>query len=335
MKILVIKLGAVGDVLRTTSILPALKEKYRDAGIDWVTKKESLELLKNNPYIEDLYSIENLEAESLPMYDLVLNPDDEHDACRLASQVKKKRLIGGYIENGNRAYTKDSALWFDMGLISRFGKQKADQLKIKNKRTYQDMHFEMFGLENHKKYLPILVLEKKYINFADSFAEKNGIKKNGLVIGINTGAGGRWQDKKLGIAETAELIDNLSKEIKNSKLMLFGGPEEDKRNKKIKKMIKTEIIDAGCDNSLMEFSSLINLCDVLITSDSLAMHIGTALKKKVVAFFYPTSAAEIMLPPDGIKIIGDGKDYCSYKTKCDYPPKWDIDEMVKAAKSLV
>src|SRR3989338_3157496 len=114
MNILIIKLGAIGDVIRTTSVLPALKERYRDASIDWVTKKESIELLKNNPHIKNLYPIEGLDAESLPAYDLVLNPDDEHNACRLASKARKKRLIVDHIESGNRVYTKDSALWFDI-----------------------------------------------------------------------------------------------------------------------------------------------------------------------------------------------------------------------------
>ena len=37
----------------------------------------------------------------------------------------------------------------------------------------------------------------------------------------------------------------------------------------------------------------------------------------------------------GIKIVGKGNDYCSYKTKCTYPAEWDIDEIVNAAKKLV
>ena len=45
MNILIIKLGAIGDVIRTTSILPGLKSKY-NANIDWVTKQESFDVLK-------------------------------------------------------------------------------------------------------------------------------------------------------------------------------------------------------------------------------------------------------------------------------------------------
>ena len=95
--------------------------------------------------------------------------------------------------------------------------------------------------------------------------------------------------------KTSELIDKLNNQIKNSKILLFGGPEEKERNKKIKNLVKADIIDAGCDNSLMEFASLVNLCNVLVTSDSLALHIGVALKKKIICYFYPTSASEIEL----------------------------------------
>jgi ADP-heptose:LPS heptosyltransferase len=64
------------------------------------------------------------------------------------------------------------------------------------------------------------------------------------------------------------------------------------------------------------------------------MHIGTALKKKIIAFFYPTSASEIELYDKGVKIVGRGNSYCSYQKDCDSPPKWDTDEIVDAVKKL-
>ena len=116
---------------------------------------------------------------------------------------------------------------------------------------------------------------------------------------------------------------------------MFGGPEEEERNNKILGKINSNVINAGCKNSIMDFVSLVNLCNIIISSDSLAMHIGIALKKRVVAFFYPTSAAEIELYSKGIKIIGKGNSYCSYQTKCDDPPEWDIDGIVDAIKKLI
>ena len=334
MNILIIKLAAIGDVIRTTSILPGLREKFPDCSIAWVTKKESLDILKNNGLIQNVVAIENIKNDfDDEKLDLIISLDDDYDACKLAAGIKSKKLIGAYLKNGKAAYTEDSSLWFDMGLISKFGKERADRLKAENKKTYQEIMYKILNLK-YKTQEPVLVLGRKELEFGKKFAKSNGIENQKIVIGINTGAGGRWQDKKLSIGETAELIGRLKK-IENAKLLLFGGPEEKDRNKKIISLAKKDLIDAGTDNSLLEFAALVNLCDVLVTSDSLAMHIGTALKKKVVAFFYPTSAAEIELYSRGIKIIGKGKDYCSYKTKCHSPPKWDMDGIVNAVKSLI
>ncbi len=362
MEILIIKLGAIGDVIRTTSILPGLKEKYKNCSIGWVTKKESYYILKNNKLIDNMYLISEINREKnslnknffLKEYDLIINLDDDYEASELISKLNYKKVIGAYLANNNYlannqlVYTKDSSLWFDMGLISIFGKQKADVLKAKNKRTYQEIMYKILGLE-YRKQEPILMLNEEELNFGKKFSQKNDIKLSNLVIGINTGAGGRWQDKKLSIEKTAELINKLGKfhnmnKIDYIKLILFGGPEERERNKKIIQLVKTNkvigkvidnIIDAGCDNSLMEFASLVNLCNILVTSDSLALHIGTALKKKIIVFFGPTSSSEIELYSRGIKIIPKKGCLCCYKQRCDVPIEYEVNEIVKAIESSI
>ena len=251
MNILIIKLGAIGDVIRTTSILSGLKLKYKDCKIDWITKKESFDILKNNDLIKNIYLIDkNLAILENKNYELIINLDDEYNACKFATDVRHKNIIGAYLKDDKKIYTDNSSLWFDMGLISKFGKQKADELKVKNKDTYQDMIYKILNLD-YKKQEPILVLDRNELEFGKNFAQKNNINKKDLVIGINTGAGGRWQDKKLSIDKTAELIDKSNDEIKNVKILLFGGPEELERNRKIKELVKTNIIDAGCNNTMM------------------------------------------------------------------------------------
>lgn len=319
----------MGDVLRTTSLLPALKEKYPNCDIDWVTKAESIDLVKNNSNIRDLFELGN--SPERP-YDLVINFDDELAACELASSLDSKQLIGAYIDGGKRTYTDDSRSWFDMGLISKFGKEKADELKAKNERTYQDIHFSILELAEPKKYPPQIIMDDKNTHFAKDFASQNGIKNQDKVIGINTGSGGRWKDKKLSENDTVKIIKNL--QSTGAKIILFGGPEEKDRNKEILDQVQG-VIDAGCDNSILDFTALVDLCDVLLTSDSLAMHIGISLRKKIVAFFYPTSAAEIELYDNGKKIIGEGESYCSYQAECEVPPKWNVDEISNAIVGYV
>ena len=104
MNMLVIKLGAIGDVIRTTAILPGLKGKYPDGKIAWVTKKESFDILKNNNLIQKSVAIENsdngLDDEN---FDLVISLDDNYDACKLAAGIKSKKIIGAYLKGGKMA----------------------------------------------------------------------------------------------------------------------------------------------------------------------------------------------------------------------------------------
>ena len=130
--ILIIKLGALGDVLRTTSLLRVLS-----GNIFWVTAKDPLPLLPT----DKLKVVEiNKASEVLKgfFFDLILCLDDDYKAASLATILKKKTLIGSYIDNNNSlTYTNSSREWFDMELISRFGKEKADALKRANKKVYR------------------------------------------------------------------------------------------------------------------------------------------------------------------------------------------------------
>jgi len=92
MQILIIKLGAIGDVIRTTAVLPGLKEKFKDSVIDWITKKEALDILKNNNLINKIFLIdENAETElKNKEYNLIINLDDDNEACKLATETNHK-----------------------------------------------------------------------------------------------------------------------------------------------------------------------------------------------------------------------------------------------------
>jgi hypothetical protein len=53
-RLLVVKLDAMGDVLRSTALLPPLMEAHPRAAITWITRKESVPLLQRNPYVAEV-----------------------------------------------------------------------------------------------------------------------------------------------------------------------------------------------------------------------------------------------------------------------------------------
>ena len=61
MNLLIIKTGALGDVLRTSFIAQALKGKYREKNpkIFWLVSKKAINLLEANEFIDYLISEKN------------------------------------------------------------------------------------------------------------------------------------------------------------------------------------------------------------------------------------------------------------------------------------
>ncbi len=80
------------------------------------------------------------------------------------------------------------------------------------------------------------------------------------------------------------------------------------------------MIDTGGDHSLDDFFALIDLCDVLVTGDTLALHAAVALKKRVVALFGPTASREIDFYGRGTAIVPDLECVCCYRSDCELPP---------------
>jgi heptosyltransferase-2 len=111
------------------------------------------------------------------------------------------------------------------------------------------------------------------------------------------------------------------------------------RNKEIMEGSKVPLIDTGHKNTPREFLSLLNLCDLVVTGDTLAMHAAVALKKKVIALFGPTSSSEIELYGRGKKIIPDMDCLCCYKETCDKHPNCmeniSPDTVFQAVKELL
>ena len=143
MRILIVKLGAIGDVLRTTSIVPGLKEKYHPELLDWLTSEPGEQMLLNNPIIDQIFTWE--ERKKAGQYDLVIGLEDELKVCQFVSGLQPKKILGAYADGDKVVYTPSD--WFDMSAISQYGLEKANELKKKNKKTFQQHMAKLLGIK--------------------------------------------------------------------------------------------------------------------------------------------------------------------------------------------
>ncbi len=317
MRIAIIKFGALGDVVRGTCLLQPLKRKYPNAEIVWFTLPSAAPLLERNPDIDKIF----FRAESNTAFDQVLSLDEEDAACRLASSLSTPKLFGAYADKqGRLVYTPDAKPWFDMGLLNRDtdgSLATANRLKAANQKTYPELLFDMLKLPHTPdEARPVVIPDKKEEDYTQKWLRQAGVQENRLLIGLNTSSGARWKAKQMTLETTVRLIRILHLRFPKAALVLLGGPEEKERHRLLLQKSEAPLLDSGTNNSLPRFLSLINRCHALVSSDSLAMHLGVALRKPVVAFFGPTSSAEIELGPQGVHWIPSQPCACFYRPSC-------------------
>ena len=111
-KILVINIGALGAVLMTTTLLPALKRKFPESTVHWLTISRATALLHNNPYVDTIHALSPASLLLLQQikFDLVLNTDKVQEMCALTNVLNAREKRGfGLNEDGVIVPISDSA----------------------------------------------------------------------------------------------------------------------------------------------------------------------------------------------------------------------------------
>ena len=313
-RLLIIKLDAMGDVLRTTALLPALAERHPKASITWITRREARPLLERNPYITEIldYGEDALLQLRVRAFDRVINLDAGKTSAALASAANAAEKDGfildphGWVQPTNAA----ARTWLEMGVF--------DDLKRQGTRTYQDMMADIIGLSGRPHHY-VLQLTEEERERGRGHLQKLGVDFSRPIIGLNTGAGRRWELKQWREEGYLELIERIAKR-RPTQFVLLGGPEERERHQRLTSRSKVPLIDAGCDNAVRHFASLVGNCHLVITGDTLAMHLSLALGRSTIVLFGPTSAAEIELYGLGEKVVPHMDCLSCYKPKCDFVP---------------
>jgi heptosyltransferase-2 len=108
----------------------------------------------------------------------------------------------------------------------------------------------------------------------------------------------------------------VKRRIRRSAVILYGGPSEREMLADLARRLKGKAVAAGPDLPVRDFAAHLTLSDVVVTGDSLALHLSLAMGRRVVAYFGPTSDAEIELYGLGEKVLPLEPCGCYYRPDC-------------------
>ena len=266
-KILIIKLGysetldpeigkvpSLGDVLRTTPILWALREKYPDANISWLVSEHAEPLLHRNHLIDRLLVWDSFVPFQLmkEKFDVLINLEKIAGVCALSDMIDAWVKYGFRFDSLSGSYHA-----YEKGLdfISYIEEKHSD----KPKGYWQQVLIEMLG---------VAWKGQEYI-----IGHKPANTKT-HDIGLNFEVGSKWPVKGMPM----ELWQELEKQLLEKGYSVSW--QEGRKN-------------------LYEYMDWINSCHLIISNDSLGLHLAFGFHKNVIGLFGPTDPSEVFFYTGG------------------------------------
>ena len=313
-RICVIKLAALGDVIRTLCVLPELRRRYPQSHVTWVSHSGACRMIQDHPLIDRVMEFDPNNALVLQQerFDLVVSLDKEAPPCALAQSLTAARRIGvGLSPHGTPIpLNPEAEHYVCLGL--------SDELKFhRNRKSYPRLVYEALGwrYDGQRYELPLdqarqLEVRRRLVSV--------GWQPDQPTLGINVGAGDAFANKMWPALRTAQLIRNLRARDADLQILLLGGSQQ---RGAIDAIVAADpsrsVMDAGTDHDEKTFAALVDACDVVFSGDTMAMHVAIALRRGLVVFFGPTCEQEIDLFGLGEKLIAEVPCAPCYKQVCD------------------
>lgn len=308
--ILIVHLGAMGAVLRSTALLRMIKRKYPSSSITWVTDDSTKPLLFKNPMIDRVLGVcqrDQLILSGLD-FDVGYFIDKAPEIAGIRKIAKPKTCFGFDVEPRSGAIIpmNQSALeLWELGLDDR-------KKLIENKKTELQLIAEALEL-NFERDEYIVNLDDKESALAEARAAEWSENGRYFLVGLNTGTSGFLPHKTVPLVKWAELLRSFHNEI-TFRFVLLGGPNESPSHRELAQAFP--VVQSSTHSGLRDGLCSVKAVDLMVTGDSLGMHMGIAFRKPMIVWFGPSCPQEIDLYDRGVKVQSSMKCSPCWKRQC-------------------
>lgn len=289
-KILILKLGAMGDLILGTPSFRMLRRRFPEATIHLMVDKRLAPLVSSSPYFNEIIPVDRRKLSRLLYLLRVAKKirDEGYDVCVDLQNSKWTHLLAfiggirerygfvrgrfGFLLNRPDRTTglQDSPVKHQFRILSKLGVKALDET------------LELW---------PDPEAEKRIEALLGTYAFARASKLVGLVIGSSP----TWPTKRWPLPHFEELSNRLIQR-KNCRVVLIGSSEDADLAQEFETKKPEAVINLVGKTSLADLVPLVKRLDVVVTGDTAPLHVAGAVKTKIVALFGPTDPKRHMPP---------------------------------------
>ncbi len=295
-KILIIRLSALGDVLRALPVLHTIKHNFPRSHIAWAVEESAQDLLVQHPQINEVLVVPKAAWITLLKSGRLVRLFRE--VSSFVRTLKGRRfdlaidfhglfksglisyLSGAPVRVGfTRAFTKEGNFLFnncrfplETGAISRIERNL--------------LLLEKMGLKIIDEY-PVIPITEQDRSAVKAFFRHARIDDSRLLVAIHPGTSPRTLYKRWDPHRYATVADQLIKDYAAQIIFTWSGSELDMVND-IRAQMKYRAHTAAETKNLGQLAEIFRHCDLYIGGDTGPMHLAAFMQVPVVAIFGPT-----------------------------------------------
>jgi heptosyltransferase-1 len=292
MKILIVKMSAIGDVIHTLPALTALRRHYPDAQIDWLVEDTAADLLEGHRALSGVLVWRRKRFRELFTAGKFLSA-----ALLFLGSLRALRRTRYDLIIDFQALLK-SSLWvfFSQGRSKvGFGKgmEHAEHSHLFLSERVPAPSMETHALDRGLKLIEALGVDGSRVVYdlpteesaAQALLAEKGIHSHERLIAINPVA--KWPTKLWEPRKFAEVTEHLVSE--GYQVVFTGSREDGAMIDEIGHSNNLPMIRLDGQTTLKTLAAVYRLCGAVVTTDTGPMHLAAAVGTPVVALFGPTA----------------------------------------------
>lgn len=289
MHILIVRLSAIGDIIHTLPALAAIQRSLPDAHISWVAEQRSAEILRENPFIDDLIEIDTRSLKGGKVIEKILL-----DVSRQARDVRRNRYDVAIDFQG---LIKSAVVTKVSGAKKRIGFDRKTMREPAGRIFYTDTvkvpaHSHVIR-RNLRLAAGALEIELDEDSIEFPIAADDGHRAEAESIISQTGGkfallnpAGGWVTKLWHAEKYGLLADRIFNELGITPIIVTG-PNETELAERVRRSSNAGRM-VFAEPSLKGFYELARRASVYVGGDTGPTHLAIAAGSPVVGIFGPT-----------------------------------------------